>query len=597
MTKDFALSIIETQFGYEKPKQVLEVVILDKHMEVTKLEWDLMERLRMDARAFEKSIAIAYFVLQLKKNDISINTDKSIKELCSVIQNQQIRGFIYEMLNGVDKSRIEGLFNYSEEVLTEYIVTTEDKSFDRGQEYLTPKCINQLAIEILEIEKGDTVVDNCMGIGSFIAEASKVQPDASYCGVEINHSVAAIAEMRLSLVKSDCHVVTGNALEDNFCGKQFNKGFSNYPFGMRIRTVSEDIGSIDRMIKTCPELSKGTSADWIFNYRLCEMLVPNGIGVAVMSLGGLWNTLDKPIRETFVKNGKVKAVIKLPAKLFPNTSIPVAMIVFGYNEGRIRFIDASNEYVEGRRQNSLNAKNIATIIDALNTDSSISKLVSIEEIAENQFSFDPTRYNEVVEEIVDGVPFETIIKSITRGAPLAARDLDDIASVLPTDYQYMMLANIKNGIIDKELPYLKEIPPRFEKYCIHKGNLLLSKNGYPFKVAVAEPPEDKTVLANGNLYVIELDTEKVDPYYVKAFLESDQGIVQLKRITVGATIPNIGVNQLNTIQIPLIPIEEQHKMALRYQAVLDEIELLRRKIERAENSLKTIFSTEPEEEC
>lgn len=570
---------------------------MDKHMEATKLEWDLMERLRIDARAFEKSIAIAYFVLQLKKNDISINTDKSIKELCSVIENQQIRGFIYEMLNGVEKSRIEGLFNYSEEALTEYIVTTEDKSFDRGQEYLTPKCINQLAIEILGIEKGDTVVDNCMGIGSFIAEASKVQPDASYCGVEINHSVAAIAEMRLSLVKSDCHVVTGNALEDNFCGKQFNKGFSNYPFGMRIRTVSEDIGIIERINKTCPELSKGTSADWIFNYRLCEMLVPNGIGVAVMSLGGLWNTLDKPIRETFVKNGKVKAVIKLPAKLFPNTSIPVAMIVFGYNEGRIRFIDASKEYVEGRRQNSLNAKNIATIIDALNTDSSISKLVSIEEVAENQFSFDPTRYNEVVEEIVDGVPFETVIKSITRGAPLAARDLDDIASVLPTDYQYMMLANIKNGIIDKELPYLKEIPLRFEKYCIHKGNLLLSKNGYPFKVAVAEPPEDKTVLANGNLYVIELDTEKVDPYYVKAFLESDQGIVQLKRITVGATIPNIGVNQLNTIQIPLIPIEEQHKMALRYQAVLDEIELMRRKIERAENSLKTIFSTKPEEEC
>ncbi len=572
-------------------------MILDKHMEATKLEWDLMERLRIDARAFEKSIAIAYFVLQLKKNDISINTDKSIKELCSVIENQQIRGFIYEMLNGVEKSRIEGLFNYSEEALTEYIVTTEDKSFDRGQDYLTPKCINQLAIEILEIEKGDTVVDNCMGIGSFIAEASRVQPEASYCGVEINHSVAAIAEMRLSLVKSDCHVVTGNALEDNFCGKQFNKGFSNYPFGMRIRTVSEDVGIIDRINKTCPELSKGTSADWIFNYRLCEMLVPNGIGVAVMSLGGLWNTLDKPIREAFVKNGKVKAVIKLPAKLFPNTAIPVAMIVFGYNEGGIRFIDASNEYVEGRRQNSINAQNIATIIDALNTDSSISKLVSIEEVAENQFSFDPTRYNEVVEEIVDGVPFETVIKSITRGAPLAARDLDDIASVLPTDYQYMMLANIKNGIIDKELPYLKEIPPRFEKYCIHKGNLLLSKNGYPFKVAVAEPPEDKTVLANGNLYVIELDTEKVDPYYVKAFLESDQGIVQLKRITVGATIPNIGVNQLNTIQIPLIPIEEQHKMALRYQAVLDEIELLRRKIERAENSLKTIFSTKQEEEC
>ncbi len=570
---------------------------MDKNIETIRLEMDLMEHLRTDAHSFEKSFALAYFVLQLKKNNVSINSDKSIKELCSVIQNQQIRGFIYEMLNGVNKSDIEGLFNYSEDALTEYIATTEDKSCEMGQNYLTPECINQLAIKILGISEGDTVVDNCMGIGSFIAHASRIQPEATYYGVEINHSIAAIAEMKLSLVKSNCYVVAGNALEDNFCGKQFDKGFSNYPFGMRIRMVSDDIGIMDRINKTCPELSKGTSADWIFNYRLCEMLGPNGIGVAVMSLGGLWNTLDKSIRETFVKNKKIKAVIKLPSKLFSNTPIPVAMIVFGYNKGGVQFVDASKEFVEGRRQNSMDANNIETIMDAMNTDSSISRLVSVEEIAGNQFSFDPTRYIETVEEIKDGVLFESIIKSITRGAPLAARDLDDISSVLPTDYQYMMLANIKNGIVDKELPYIKEIPPRFEKYCIHKGNLLLSKNGYPFKVAVAEPSEDKTILANGNLYVIELDTEKVDPYYIKAFLESEQGVSQIKRITVGAIIPNIGVAQLNTILIPLLPIEEQRKIALQYQAVLDEIELLRRKIEKAENSLKTIFSTQMKEEC
>ena len=131
---------------------------------------------------------------------------------------------------------------------------------------MTHKCINQLAIEILGIERGDTVVENCMGIGSFIAEASKVQPDASYCGVEINHSVAAIAEMRLSLVKSDCHVVTGNALEDNFCGKQFNKGFSNYPFGMRIRTVSEDIGIIERINKTTGLLVLNNRAKFFYAF-------------------------------------------------------------------------------------------------------------------------------------------------------------------------------------------------------------------------------------------------------------------------------------------------------------------------------------------
>lgn len=569
---------------------------MDKRIEMQRLEMELIDCFRTDSRFFEKSIATAYFVLELKKNAGFHQEDKNVKELCSVIENQSIRSFVYEMMNGVDKTIIDRLFKYDEAVLEQYITTAEDMYFEKWQENTTPNSICRLVTKILDIQNGETVIDNCMGLGTFILTANELQPQANYYGVEINSSTSAIAEIRLSLLSANCHVATGNALEDNFGGKKFNKVFSNYPFGMRIRVASECEGLIERINKTCPELSRGTSADWIFNYRLCEMLADGGTGVAVMSLGGLWNTLDKPIREAFVRNGKIKAIIKLPAKLFSATAIPVSLIIFGDNKGGIRFVDASQEFVEGRRQNTLDDRNITDILNALNQDSSISRMVSFEEIAENQFSFDPTRYNEVIDEIVDGVPFESIIKSITRGAPLAARDLDDVSSVLPTDYQYMMLANIKNGIVDKELPYLKEIPTRFEKYCINKGNLLLSKNGYPFKVAVAEPPEDKMVLANGNLYVIELDTEKVAPYYVKAFLESDQGTAQLKRITVGATIPNIGINQLNTILIPLIPIEEQHKIALRYQAVLDEIELLRRKIERAENSLKTILSTKPEEE-
>ena len=262
----------------------------------------------------------------------------------------------------------------------------------------------------------------------------------------------------------------------------------------------------------------------------------------------------------------------------------------GQNDG-IRFIDASNEYEEGRRHNSLTDCNIERICHALSDDSDISRIVSMEEIAENDFCFDPTRYLETTAEVANGVEFKTIIKNITRGASYSASELDELSSSIPTDCQYMMLGNVRNGLVDTELPYLKEIPAKFEKYCIHSGNILLSKNGYPFKVAVVEPNPNKRVLANGNLYVIELDTDKVDPYYVKAYLDSEQGLAQLKRIMVGATIPNIGVAQLNTILIPMIPMEDQKKIAARCQALLDEIRLFRRKIEKAENELKTAFST------
>lgn len=77
---------------------------MDRRIEVAKLEMDLMEYCRIDSRAFEKSIAIAYFVLQLKKMDELSYEDESIKELCLVAVHPQVRDFIYEMMNGVEKS-------------------------------------------------------------------------------------------------------------------------------------------------------------------------------------------------------------------------------------------------------------------------------------------------------------------------------------------------------------------------------------------------------------------------------------------------------------------------------------------------------------
>ena len=58
--------------------------------------------------------------------------------------------------------------------------------------------------------------------------------------------------------------------------------------------------------------------------------------------------------------------------------------------------------------------------------------------------------------------------------------------------------------------------------------------GYPYKVAVAEVKEGQKIMGNGNLYIVELDEEKIDPYYLAAFLSSEQGTAALKSITVGA---------------------------------------------------------------
>ncbi len=543
-----------------------------------------------DVITYDKSLATAYLVLSLKEKGVQGILDKSMRELCSVIEDADVYNFVYEMMSGVEQEFILSLFSYDIADLRSFVLNEEYGIYEKGEEQTTPESIIKLALDLLKIQPNETVLDNCSGTGSFITNAYYTQRDAKFYGVEINPTAAAIAKMRVSLLNGSFNLLVGNALEHNFDGQRFDKAFSNYPFGIRLRLSDVGYEIFDKLQKSMPELVKATSSDWAFNYSLCEMLAPNGTAVAVTSLGGLWNTIDKPIRELFIKKRLIKAIIKLPARLFSTTSIPVAMIVFGESNGAIRMIDASKEYKEGRRQNILHGDNILNILYAMEYDVDYAKTVSFEEIASNQFNFDPTRYIEDLVEIENGVEFGSIINHITRGAPASAKDLDEMTSAVPTDFQYVTLANIRNGVIDKDLPYLKGIPDRFGKYCINSGDILLSKNGYPFKVAVVESTNEKYIVANGNLYIIQLDTKKVNPYYVKAFLESEKGIAQLKRISVGSTIPNIGVSQLNTIKIPMIPREEQDEIANRCLAIMDEIEFMRRKIERCENELKTIIS-------
>ena len=559
---------------------------------LNKLQWKLMDYFRgYDFRSYEKALATSYLVLQLKERKIYDVIDKSMRELCSVIDDPDIYNFIYEMMSGVEQSFLLSLLDHEASDLRSFVLDDEFGVFVRSEEQATPQSIIELALNILKIQPNEKVLDNCSGLGSFLTTAyNDYQSGAMYYGVEINPTATAIAKMRASLISGNFNFVVGNAFDQHFNDQLFDKAFSNYPFGIRLKISDVGYELFNKLQQSMPELVRATSSDWAFNYTLCERLSAEGTAVAVTSLGGLWNTIDKPIRELFIKQRRIKAIIKLPAKLFAFTAIPVALIIFGEGDETVRMIDASKQYKEGRRQNILAADNITNILHALDYDTEYSKTVSFEEIAVNQFNLDPTRYIEVVEEVENGVNFETIITRITRGAPSSAKDLDEMTSLIPTDFQYVTLANIRNGIIDQDLPYLKEIPVRFDKYCIKKGNILLSKNGYPFKVAVVEDTKEKSIVANGNLYIIELDTSKVNPYYIKAFLESDKGIAQLKRISVGSTIPNIGVAQLNTIKIPMIPMEKQESIANRYLAILDEIELMRRRIEKCENTLKTIIS-------
>lgn len=536
------------------------------------------------------NFALAYLAYIALKNGIDNG-----KDLFSFIEenlSEQRVMFVQEVVGNNFESAIQLSEVFSEDELLAYLYAFSGEGFDRhtGGEYGTPESLSKLALGILDIKDHEHVADFGSGAGNFITLASREKEKTPIYGIEINSFSYEISKIRTELFANHVELELGDmfAIPSD---RQFEKIFSNYPFGMKVinhRSGTAGAEYIDHLYQSIPGIRRVTSSDWIFNALMVDHLTDSGKAVAIMTNGSTWNTLDEKLREYFIKNGYIEAVIALPEKLFDSTSISTTMIVLSKGNHNIRMVDATHLCVQGRRKNTLSDDNINHIINLIKEDGDEAKTVDFQTLKDNEFALNPSRYLSRVE-IKDGVAFGSLMKRITRGAPIKARTLDEMVSEEPTDTQYVMLSHIQNGMIEGELPYLKEIDPKLEKYCIGNRNLIFSKNSYPFKIAVAEVEDGKKLLGNGNLFIIELDEDKVNPYYIQAFLNSDVGTAVLKSIVVGAVIPNISVKSLKELMIPLPSMDKQNEIATRYQAKQDEIKVLQYKMKKAQNDLRGVF--------
>lgn len=303
--------------------------------------------------------------------------------------------------------------------------------------------------------------------------------------------------------------------------------------------------------------------------------------------------MDRPVREYFARNGFVKAMVALPKGVFaPYTMIQTSLVVLcpGGSKG-IRFVDASDLGTNDRRSCSIDEEAIATILERLGTDSEKSAFKTLKEIEARSFDLSAKRYLEKEIEVPNGVELGSVAK-IMRGASVRAAELDALVCDEDTGLSYLNLKNISDGSIDDELPNLSSLDPKLEKYCVHDGDVLISKSGAPFKVAVAEVSEGRKVLANGNLYVLSVDREKIDPHYLAAFLSGPTGKELLAREVVGTAIPNLPIRALSSIKVPLEDARRQKAVADAYLAKTDEIKVLKLRLSRARQEITDLFDEE-----
>lgn len=490
--------------------------------------------------------------------------------------------------------RVYGILPEDPEELAEIILDIELEEDLASQfmrfEGITPRSVTELAVKALGIVESDRVADFGTGTGSFLVRASKEAQCELVYGCDVNPTSVAIAKMRAEAIGPNATVEQADMFHID---GTFDRCFSNYPFAMKMGSFRED--ALESLkLQGYEGIPHFQSSDWLFNLQLVARLKDGGKAVGVMTRGSSYNGADEKIRRHFIANGWIEAVIALPAGMFsPYTSIPTTMVILSKGNDAVRLIDGSELCHKGRRETIFSDGDIAKILELLNKDAEgLSRLMTYEELADDSFILNPERHLGEVIEVKDGISIEDLSLKITRGSGWAKKQLEEFNSNTPTKSRYLMLQNIVDGEVEDDLPYLTEIEPSQDKYCVKDGDLLLSKIGPNFKIAVADVPEGEKVLATGNLYIISLDRARIDPRYVKLYLSSDQGVAQLRRACVGTTMPSIPAKAFGDILIPMASLDEQAKIIDRYEALRQQIAIHKMAIEKARHKMASLLDEE-----
>ncbi|SFW22310.1 N-6 DNA methylase [Ruminococcus flavefaciens] len=436
----------------------------------------------------------------------------------------------------------------------------------------TPSGVNLLAAKLMNISSGKKVADLCTGTLSFIRQCISLGLNCNYLGSEIDSKALSIAMLRADILGN----VTITSEDSLKISGKYDYVFCHSPFGLKWRYYY-------------PDCRHSASADWLFAKKCVELLDNGGKAVCIMTNGSTRNNCDKQMRERFIKLGYIETIIALPEKIYSNTAISSTLMVFSKENKSVNFIDASDNFLRTRRTNILSDENILQILSVVGKNTPISYVARNEEIADNDYELYPKNYTEKQPDIPNAVLFSDLITRITRGAQIKANELDTLVCESETDTRLLMLSDMSKGIISDKLPYLSKIEKRYEKYCANDGDIILSKNGYPVKTAVTNISGNEKILVNGNLYIIEIDKSRIEPYYLKAYFDSEKGQAQLKSICVGVTLPNIPIEALKKLQIPMCPLSEQKIIADKYLKKQQEVIDLQKKLDTIEQELKEFF--------
>ena len=523
-----------------------------------------------------------------KKSDVYTNELEILEEIKSLFETNNFN-------EEIDTNFSSQIINLTEEDIKNILSenTLEIMNYSMKDNDATAKEIIDLVIHCLDIKEQDDVLDLCSGRGDFLV--SLANQNLKLDGVEINRDNVLISKIRLAILKDiNYKIINGDALTHRF-NKKYDEIFCEFPLGLR---VNEFI--LNRMEKDLfyTWRKPGLTADWLFINKMITLLKNTGKAAVIVPDGPLFKSMDADYRRELLVSGVVKEIIKLPSGVIPNSNISANLIILSkYNEkNEIKFIDASQEYIEnkiGKRQ--LDVKAIIDLVDDINKDENKVRIEKYNEICETEDVL--LTVNSYVKKQQPNYINPHLLKEYIidkyRGYQLTSKEQNEITDK-NGNYELLTISNIEDGRISSNLLRINDNKRKYDRYLLKDGDVVISARGTKIKVAVAEI-KNRKIIPNGNLLVLRLNTEKINPYYLQAYLNSENGQLSLKQIQTGAIIMSINPSRIEQMKVSIVDKETQDIFVERYKRKLMELNIAQEHVKKLKYQIDNLFTNEIEE--
>lgn len=454
--------------------------------------------------------------------------------------------------------------------------------------------ISELANDLLEVDgAGHIVMDFGSGTGNFLANVYKKAHDNKFVlkdliGIEINVEQAHISQMALSILSDGSvnpQIVIGNALEK--INYSYTKAYVFPPLGIR-KLLNNDFRR--SFLFQDMYLSNRNTAEWLFIDNMLSGLLGDK-AVALVTGKALFSNTDIEYRNKLVSSGWLEGIIELPAGSLSFTGIKVYMLIFSKNNKEVKFVDASNVIgVENKRYVNLElpVKTIEEMYFSKDVKTKpIEELIDIPNLCPSTIILD-------VKKLENGVELRELAEVfIGNQYTLGVFESKGLISDKKTGYRILTSSDIENGMVRWEsLRSIDMKDNKFDKFAVQYGDVVVTSKSSKVKTVVVDIEPKEKILVTGGMLIVRPQLDKLNPTYLKMFLDSDLGQLALKSIQKGTVIVTVTASGLSTIEIPMIDINKQQEKAERYNEKLSTLAAYKKEIERIENSLKNLFEEE-----